>query len=255
MKRAENLNAPSLAGWFLAAAAGFLAFLVSKIIGGFDWTPSVFFGLVVMVVAGLVMGMPWGASVPAAADDGAGDGHGAAAATGAPVAAPVAAAVTAAASKPSAATAPVSAAAIKVAEAAPSAATAPVAVASAVPPAAPKAAKPAAKVADAAPAAAATAAGADGSKPAALSAPRAGKADDLKTIEGIGPALEKLCNEMGIFHFDQIASWGAAEVAWMDGNLKGFKGRVTRDKWVAQAKLIGSVGVEEFLRRAKTNDY
>jgi hypothetical protein len=30
---------------------------------------------------------------------------------------------------------------------------------------------------------------------------------------------------------------------------------VTRDKWVAQAKLILSVGREEFLRRAKTNDY
>ena len=63
------------------------------------------------------------------------------------------------------------------------------------------------------------------------------------------------CHELGIYHFDQIASWGAAEVAWMDSNLKGFKGRVTRDKWVAQAKLIGEVGMEEFLRRAKTNDY
>ncbi len=42
---------------------------------------------------------------------------------------------------------------------------------------------------------------------------------------------------------------------WMDGNLKGFKGRVTRDKWVAQAKLIGEVGIDAFLIRAKTNDY
>ena len=94
-----------------------------------------------------------------------------------------------------------------------------------------------------------------GTKPAALTAPRDGTGDDLQKLEGIGPALEKLCHELGIFHFDQIASWGAAEVAWMDSNLKGFKGRVTRDKWVAQAKLIGEVGMEEFLRRAKTNDY
>lgn len=94
-----------------------------------------------------------------------------------------------------------------------------------------------------------------GAKPAALEGPRDGLADDLKKIEGIGPALEKLCNDLGIFHFDQIASWGAAEIAWMDDNLKGFKGRVTRDKWVAQAKLIAEVGMEEFLRRAKTNDY
>ncbi len=94
-----------------------------------------------------------------------------------------------------------------------------------------------------------------GVKPAGLKKPRGGKADDLKTIEGIGPVLEKLCHELGFFHFDQIAAWGAAEVAWMDANLKGFKGRVTRDKWVAQAKLILEHGVEEFLRRAKTNDY
>jgi NADH-quinone oxidoreductase subunit E len=96
---------------------------------------------------------------------------------------------------------------------------------------------------------------AGGKQPKGLKAPKKGKADDLQTIEGIGPVLEKLCHDLGIFHFDQIASWGAAEVAWMDGNLKGFRGRVTRDKWVAQAKLIGEVGIDEFLIRAKTNNY
>ncbi|WP_435258719.1 NADH-quinone oxidoreductase subunit E [Thioclava sp. FR2] len=94
-----------------------------------------------------------------------------------------------------------------------------------------------------------------GTQPAGLAAPRGGAADNLKEIEGIGPALEKLCNSMGIFHFDQIAQWGAAEIAWMDSNLKGFKGRVTRDKWVAQAKLIVTEGLEAFRIRAKTNDY
>ncbi len=96
---------------------------------------------------------------------------------------------------------------------------------------------------------------AETSQPAGLAAARGGKADDLKTIEGVGPALEKLLNDLGIFHFDQIAQWGEAEIAWVDGNLKGFKGRATRDRWVAQAKLIGEVGVEEFLIRAKSNNY
>ncbi|WP_323007598.1 NADH-quinone oxidoreductase subunit E [Pseudorhodobacter sp.] len=95
----------------------------------------------------------------------------------------------------------------------------------------------------------------EGTKPTGLDAARGGKPDDLKKIEGIGPALEKLCNSMGIFHYDQIAAWGVAEIAWMDSNLKGFKGRVTRDKWVPQARLIGEVGMDEFLIRAKTNDY
>ncbi|MES2845254.1 MAG: NADH-quinone oxidoreductase subunit NuoE [Pseudomonadota bacterium] len=94
-----------------------------------------------------------------------------------------------------------------------------------------------------------------GTQPTALTGPRNGTADPLQTIEGIGPALEKLCHDLGIYHFDQIAGWGPAEIAWMDGNLKGFKGRVTRDRWVAQAKLIGEVGIPEFLRRAKINDY
>ncbi|MDP3961576.1 MAG: NADH-quinone oxidoreductase subunit NuoE [Pseudorhodobacter sp.] len=96
---------------------------------------------------------------------------------------------------------------------------------------------------------------AEGTQPAALTAARGGKADALQTIEGIGPALETLCHGLGIFHFDQIAGWGEAEIAWMDANLKGFRGRVTRDKWVAQARIIVDHGVEEFLRRAKTNDY
>ena len=114
--------------------------------------------------------------------------------------------------------------------------------------------KTTAAVAATTPAALADVAGA-GTKPTGLTAARGGLADDLKKIEGIGPVLEKLCHSLGIFHFDQIAAWGPDEVAWMDGNLKGFRGRVTRDKWVAQAKLIGEIGMEAFLIRAKTNDY
>jgi NADH-quinone oxidoreductase subunit E len=96
---------------------------------------------------------------------------------------------------------------------------------------------------------------AGGKQPKGLKAAKKGKADDLQIIEGIGPVLEKLLHELGIFHFDQIAQWGAAEIAWIDANLKGFRGRATRDKWVAQAKLIGEVGTQEFLIRAKTNNY
>ncbi|MGL5009904.1 MAG: NADH-quinone oxidoreductase subunit E, partial [Paracoccaceae bacterium] len=81
------------------------------------------------------------------------------------------------------------------------------------------------------------------------------KADDLKEIEGIGPAMEKLVNELGFYHFDQISSWSDADVAWVDANMKNFKGRIVRDKWVAQAKLIVAEGLDAFRIRAKTNDY
>ncbi|MFN4153723.1 MAG: NADH-quinone oxidoreductase subunit E [Paracoccaceae bacterium] len=96
---------------------------------------------------------------------------------------------------------------------------------------------------------------AEGTKPQGLTTARGGVPDDLKEIEGIGPALEKLCHELGFFHYDQIAGWSEADIAWMDQNLRGFRGRVTRDKWVAQAKIIVTEGLDAFRIRAKTNDY
>lgn len=89
----------------------------------------------------------------------------------------------------------------------------------------------------------------EAARPAALAAPEGGKADDLKKIKGVGPKLEALCNSLGIYHFAQIAGWSAAEVAWMDENLEGFRGRVTRDDWVAQAKLLAGGRETEFSKR------
>jgi NADH-quinone oxidoreductase subunit E len=90
----------------------------------------------------------------------------------------------------------------------------------------------------------------DPPKPAIKSAARAidgrpellkkphGKADDLKLIWGVGPALEKLLNKIGIWHFDQIANWTAKELSWVDEKLEGFKGRAKRDEWVKQSKKL-----------------
>ena len=79
-------------------------------------------------------------------------------------------------------------------------------------------------------------------EPERLDAPRAGQApDDLKRISGVGPKLEGLLHEMGFFHFDQIAAWTPAEVAWVDARLK-FKGRIERDDWIAQASALAAEG-------------
>lgn len=77
-------------------------------------------------------------------------------------------------------------------------------------------------------------------RPPLLSTPRDGRADDLKRIRGVGPGMEKMLNDMGVYHFDQIAHWNTAEVAWVDDNLEGFKGRVSRDGWVDQARHLAS---------------
>ena len=76
----------------------------------------------------------------------------------------------------------------------------------------------------------------DGDKPVLLNEARDGKADDLKKIKGVGPKLEGELNKAGVYHFDQIAAWTDAEVAWADQHLVSFKGRVSRDNWVDQAK-------------------
>jgi NADH-quinone oxidoreductase subunit E len=78
-------------------------------------------------------------------------------------------------------------------------------------------------------------------RPTTLAKARDGGPDKLTKIKGIGPKLQELLFSMGFFHFDQIASWEKAQVAWVDENLDGFKGRASRDDWVAQAfSLSGS---------------
>lgn len=94
----------------------------------------------------------------------------------------------------------------------------------------------------------------EGAKPATLAQARGGQPDDLKQIKGIGPKLEQLCNKLGFYHFDQIANWTAQEVAWVDANLEGFKGRVSRDEWVAQAKVLAEGGETAFSKRVEDGD-
>ncbi len=72
-----------------------------------------------------------------------------------------------------------------------------------------------------------------------LTEARGGKADDLKKIAGVGPKLEGVLHQNGVFHFDQIAAWGSDEVAYMDDKLS-FKGRIERDGWIEQAKTFAA---------------
>jgi predicted flap endonuclease-1-like 5' DNA nuclease len=88
-------------------------------------------------------------------------------------------------------------------------------------------------------------------KPSGLAGARGGKPDDLKQIKGVGPKLEEMLHRMGYYHFDQIAGWTPAEIAWVDENLEGFRGRVTRDHWVDQAKVLAVGGETAFSKRVE----
>lgn len=65
-----------------------------------------------------------------------------------------------------------------------------------------------------------------------------GEEDDLERVNGIGPMLAELLNEIGVYYFWQISEWGPDEIQWVDDKLEHFKGRILRDDWVGQAKVL-----------------
>ncbi|WP_274628563.1 NADH-quinone oxidoreductase subunit E [Arvimicrobium flavum] len=85
----------------------------------------------------------------------------------------------------------------------------------------------------------------DKSRPAGITRPAA--VDDLKLISGVGPKIEGILHELGIFTFAQVAGWKKAEREWVDGYLN-FKGRIERDDWAKQAKALAKGGVAEYVR-------
>ena len=83
-----------------------------------------------------------------------------------------------------------------------------------------------------------------------LSSP-VGEPDDLQMISGIGPKLEKMLHDMGIYHFAQIAAWKKKDIEEIDSKLK-FKGRIEREEWVRQAKLLAAGKLDQFEREYGT---
>lgn len=207
--------------WGIAALFGVVIGAVLMAMGGWMFMQAAFMGAVGFVVLGLVLSLTLCRDLPSLAEV---NGVSAEPAPTAPAVAPRAAPTMMDTLKPAPSPAPEPAPAPK-AEAAPSPAPAPAAAPTG-----------------------------DGVKPAALSAARDGGADDLKRIKGVGPKLEKMCNTLGFYHFDQIAAWTADEVAWVDQNLTGFKGRVSRDDWVSQAKLLATGGETEFSKKVDKGD-
>jgi NADH-quinone oxidoreductase subunit E len=80
----------------------------------------------------------------------------------------------------------------------------------------------------------------DEHRPLTLVGARESGPDDLKLIRGVGPKLEAMLHEMGIFHFDQIADWSPMNLRWVDQNLGSFRGRAVRDDWIGQAKKLAA---------------
>ena len=84
--------------------------------------------------------------------------------------------------------------------------------------------------------------------PAPAPAPSS-EADDLRKIKGLGPKLVALLKEQGITSFAQIAEWSDEDVARIDATLGRVAGRIEREQWVAQAKLLVTGESSEFSQK------
>lgn len=204
MAHSEMKNAPPLWGWSIAVAAGAVATAVSFLLVGIEGNGSVAIGAVIALIVGVIFTIAESPAKP-------------------PLKAETPRQVTAAAKTPSSnqekvmqGSEPV------VAPAMDKAVSGDVSTVQAV-------------EADRGPA---TEPAVAGSKPAMLTA-AVGAPDDLKQISGVGPVLEGKLNELGVYHFWQIARWSPAEVAWVDDAIS-FKGRITRDDWITQASKLAA---------------
>ncbi|RWC33214.1 MAG: proton-conducting membrane transporter [Mesorhizobium sp.] len=88
--------------------------------------------------------------------------------------------------------------------------------------------------------------------PAKKAAPAgATKPDNLRRLIGIGPVNEKLLKAQGITSFAQIAGWTAADIKRIE-DVMNFDGRIARERWIEQAKLLAAGNEKEFAKQFPT---
>jgi len=71
-------------------------------------------------------------------------------------------------------------------------------------------------------------------------APNLAGALALTTIKGLGPKVAAMLAERGLTQVDQLAALTPAQASELDVQLGAFTGRMGRDRWVDQAKLLAS---------------
>lgn len=88
-------------------------------------------------------------------------------------------------------------------------------------------------------------------RPKGIASARGGKADNLQRISGVGPKNEGILNNLGVYHFDQIAAWTPEQITWVDDHLR-FNGRIQREEWIRQASLLAAGKEAEFTKEFGT---
>jgi predicted flap endonuclease-1-like 5' DNA nuclease len=86
-------------------------------------------------------------------------------------------------------------------------------------------------------------------KPKPKAAPKPIIPDNLELLKGVGPKLNALLKSMGVTSFQQVANWTPADVREIDAKLGNFAGRISRDNWIDQAKLLLSGNIAAFEKK------
>ncbi|HWJ70115.1 MAG TPA: hypothetical protein VNS79_08720 [Sphingobium sp.] len=74
----------------------------------------------------------------------------------------------------------------------------------------------------------------DPAAPASRDAP----GDDLTVINGIDVEIALRLRGLGVTRFAQIAAWMPEDIERIDSAMGAFRGRLIRDEWIAQARLL-----------------
>jgi predicted flap endonuclease-1-like 5' DNA nuclease len=80
----------------------------------------------------------------------------------------------------------------------------------------------------------------DGPVPSPSPVSAAPAASGLTQIKGLGPKLAATLADMGITQVDHIAALTPADAEVLDAKLGAFRGRMARDRWIDQAKLLSA---------------
>ncbi len=78
-------------------------------------------------------------------------------------------------------------------------------------------------------------------KPLIRSIPRPSGKDDLKHIESITSELEEKLNNLGIYHFDQIAKWSTKNCRWVEEYLILEDNMINENDWIQKAKNLSTI--------------
>jgi NADH-quinone oxidoreductase subunit E len=76
------------------------------------------------------------------------------------------------------------------------------------------------------------------SPPAGLLSERPAEIDRLQAIAGIGPVLERVLNQLGIYRFGQLARLTPDNIEWLASRIDWFPQRIQREDWVGQARRL-----------------